>query len=325
MPSSGENRATFPNRPKRWEGAPPLRRSPGLHASSGFPKSDQYQSYSTSSFNLSYHSLATFDLSVPSSTAVFNALEAVKTKQARLTQETPDDLFETLNHGKEEARINALRELTALGDARLEEFLSRTLKEVESGPWLFALIDSAEKTDILEENHRRAVAASLLAQALRLRDTQEAAGEHSLWSAIRRFASLAEEKDAPTLLSFIRPEDRGATRQVALQALLHIFETSAPTLEAPTLQIRVCDLAKKYLDPDWLITPTNNVLAMNCFCAAAVMHAPELDDLTDRLLSLGKKRLVSQCCRRLSRSLKRRRSGSLDIIDRCIQKLRREP
>jgi hypothetical protein len=238
-----------------------------------------------------------------------------------------DDVFRILTEGRGEARIMALLMLLSEGDPRLESFLrdelAKKTQEIDR-TWLCALIDAVEQIEIQQAEIETEITTSMWEHARNMRDSLDVIIEHAFWSAIRIFASGIPAEDALKLLTFLRPEDQSYTRQVTLQSLCHIFEVDDLPAEAKALTDRVQTLADKYLDPDWLISPENNVLAMNAFCAAAVMGVPKLKALTKKLIKLDRRRLISQVHRQLSQSLPRAKNQPRPWLERCISLLKQE-
>jgi len=158
----------------------------------------------------------------------------------------------------------------------------------------------------------------MLATATSLRDSSAAGVEHALWAAVRTFAAVASLEQVAELIEFLRPEEVGTTRQVALQAIQHMLELEpAPgTREVKRLVERTKELALKYLDNDFLTSPEAVALATAAYCAAVLADAPGSDELTARLVSLSRKRMLKRSREVISnaKTARERRGFAVDSL-----------
>lgn len=199
-------------------------------------------------------------------------------------------------------RAACMSELAERSDAKLPSFVVQALDWTNADPrFRDALLATAEVMQVSDPALRERLEGALLRVATMLRDRPELSSERSLWAAVRRYASLVPQARVSGLLAFLRSADALTTRQVALQGTQNVFSVEPPGALAPlsALRERVRELALKYLDADWLVSPENNALALNAFCASAAAGEPELMALTDRLCALGKPRLRAQAAQKL--------------------------
>jgi len=156
------------------------------------------------------------------------------------------------------------------------------------------LLALAERVDVTNAGQRAALADALIAHARLLRDTDDAAADPPLWSALRRFASLVGPERAPELLAFMRPTDGATTRQAALLGVHSILElrdmSGGPAADG--LRQRLAGLAGKYLDLDWLTSGQNGALATAALTAAVLAETTNSRALVEQAVGLGRDRLV---------------------------------
>ena len=241
-----------------------------------------------------------------------------------LTSQEDGHLIAKLEAPETHSRDFLVEVINALIDREsplLEPFLAKTLNNDKlQRPWLDILVYAAENAELRDARHCAAIGKGLLARSIALRDASEVDAEPVLWSALRRYASLVANREAENLLTFLRPEDRRMTRQVALQGLYNILEIEPLTDETGKVDERIRSLAAKYLDTDWVISPENTVMADQVFCLAALAGVAELDDFTERLIALGQVGLVERCHRRLVKAADLRQQVPGHLA-RCLTRL----
>ena len=192
-------------------------------------------------------------------------------------------------------RCSVLAELIRRKDRALPSFILSELS-VDDLPesWRGTLILAAEDVVFPERGQRARLKQLLLDAGTALRDSLRVESEPAFWAAIRRFASLASQADAPCLLRFLRPADGVAARQLAFQALQNIFASSPPSDPEALIALRdrVADLALKYLDVDLLTPGENASLAQNACHALAALGDERLPDCARRLLASDRPWLI---------------------------------
>lgn len=188
-------------------------------------------------------------------------------------------------------------------------------------PELDHLLREAEQTRVSDPQQREDLRTLLLRHARQLRDTDDAAAEPLLWSAIRRFSSIAPPEQAFALVEFLRPSDRANVRQSALLGLYSILElrSLADHANSAHLRLRLTELARKYLDPDWLVSGQNSALALSAFTAAALAEVPDILELAHQLRSLKRDRLHRRAIEKLEAACANRRRRTLDVPETLRQ------
>jgi hypothetical protein len=162
--------------------------------------------------------------------------------------------------------------------------------------WRDDLIHAADETRCADLQTRQELVTSLLQQAYALRDDPDPSADPPLWAALRTIGRYAQASEATVLLQFLRPQDRGKTRQVALQSLQTIFGRFADAHDVwhqEVIQRRLEELVAKYLDSDFLTTGANTALAANAFAATVLATPSVATALTDRVLELRNASLAS--------------------------------
>ena len=186
---------------------------------------------------------------------------------------------------------------------------------------LSELLLLAETVQITDPEQRGDFLAILLKHAQHLRDSNSAAADPPLWSALRRFASLAPPDSAFELVEFLRPTDSATTRQSALLGLYSILELRPLPYDArlDLLHSRLTELTRKYLDLDWLVSGQNTALALASFTAAILAEVPSALTLAQKLKSLGRPRLTHRSITNLELACKSRAERGLPVPDRIYQ------
>lgn len=218
------------------------------------------------------------------------------------------DVMRDLSHHLD-ARTAALAELVAEGHPDLPAFLASSLEREDlAPPWRDALIFAAEQTQVPDVASRTRLMEALWRRALTLRDT----GEAPLWSAIRRYASMAPVEESGRLLEFLQPDARPLTLQVTMQSLVNIFGAGSVPRSPATERIlaKVHAVALERIDPSTVRSPEDAALAFCCYQAAAALDDPALDELSARLEQLGRRRLTERAAKlREELALARTRGG----------------
>lgn len=181
----------------------------------------------------------------------------------------------------------------------------------------------AEQVRIPDPHQRAEMATALLTIARSLRDANEATADPPLWSALRRFGSLATPDLAPALADFLRPNDSATTRQAALLAIQSILEFRQATEGAETerLRLRLHELASKYLDPDWLVSGPNSALGLAAFVAAVLAQVSSAPSLARQMTTLGRARLLGRSLQALAEAHAARLAHGAPISETLTQVL----
>jgi hypothetical protein len=203
----------------------------------------------------------------------------------------------------EEERADLILYLAEENDQHVPQYLVDQLRRSDLSPkWRNALIFAAEAVEVLKPETRTALAQALLARAQELNGSGDAQSLPALWVALRRFVSLAGPEGLTSLTGFLS-SDRNGVRQVVLQTSQNAFASAPPGKsllgQLHPLTVRVSQLAGKYLDPDWLISPQNAALAMNALHAAAVLGDANLISYSHTLSGTGKDWLIGRIRRAL--------------------------
>jgi hypothetical protein len=210
-----------------------------------------------------------------------------------------------------EAKIAALEDLVDARHPDLPRFLADALEASDLAPaWRDALIYAVEHTQVTDPTLRPRVIASLLRHARVLRDEGSGA---TLWSAVRRYASMVPVDASDGLLEFLRPEDVATTKQVALQGIFNIYsvERHRHCTARDRLRERVHALAMEHIDPERACDATQVALAHVCLRAAAALEHPALDDLLLRLESLGFRRITERAVALVNQLKEQRTRGEV--------------
>lgn len=208
-------------------------------------------------------------------------------------------------------RIAALEELIARRDPALPRYLLDELereRERDDLPtaWRDHVIFAAEDVDFLEEADRTRLRARLFDLADRMCDPAKAPGNpEALWSAVRRFTSLISpdlvEVEVQRLLRFLRAGGPLLLHQATLQAVQNLFAAAPPECPKAIEQLRrrAAELAKQFLIPDIVSSPSNAALAINAVHSLAVLGDRHLGDVIRQVCRLNKRWMADQLCRRL--------------------------
>ena len=151
------------------------------------------------------------------------------------------------------------------------------------------VVVAAEQVQVDNLELRKRLTVALHRNLHTLLGTGQSRYEHAIWSAIRKYASLIEQFEVSTLLPFLTGKSTLATRQVVLQAIHAIFQRSpVKTFDlVRDLAGRVAEIAEKYIDPDLVISPENNSLALNAFVALAALGDPRTSQLAKRVKEIA--------------------------------------
>lgn len=220
-----------------------------------------------------------------------------------LSAETAHDADELSPTSTSEALIRALRQPTI------------------PHPELYHLLLEAEQIRVSDLQQREELRSLLLRHARQLRDNDDATSEPLLWSALRRFSSLAAPEQAIALAEFLRPSDRANVRQSALLGLYSILElrSLADDADSALLRLRLTELARKYLDPDWLVSGQNSAIALAAFTAAALADVPDGLQLAHQLRSLKRDRLLRRAIEKLEAACASRQRRSLNVPETLLR------
>jgi len=217
---------------------------------------------------------------------------------------------------------DALRELIADNSCLAPKALLGALaQENLPMPSLYELLLLAERARFVDPKHREELSILLLMHARSLRDLDDDVANPPLWTAIRRFASLAPPESAVELDEFLRPNDSAEIRQSALLGIYSILELrSLPeSANASALRSRLTELTHKYLDPDWLVSGQNTALALGAFTAAVLTEAKSAPILAEKLRGLGRTRLLRRAVSRLEGAVRSRHERGLPVSSQIHQ------
>lgn len=139
---------------------------------------------------------------------------------------------------------------------------------------------------IEDQGLRERLRVGLFTLAIALRDDRRASTRPLIYSALRRYATLVDERNVDSLLAFLTEADDAATRQCALQCVQTVFFRSPPTLPHDALIQRIGELVERYLHPDVLVDPAMRSLAANAAVALSVASPATAEDVARRIHSL---------------------------------------
>jgi len=217
---------------------------------------------------------------------------------------------------------DALRELISDNSCLAPKALLGALRQDNlTMPSLYELLLLAEHARVIDPKHREEFGILLLRHARSLRDLDDDAANPPLWTAIRRFASLAPPESAVELVEFLRPNDSAEIRQSALLGIYSILELrSLPEIvNASALRSRLTELTHKYLDHDWLVSGQNTALALGAFTAAVLTEAESAPILAEKLRGLGRTRLLRRAVSRLEGAVRSRHERGLPVSSQLHQ------
>jgi hypothetical protein len=186
----------------------------------------------------------------------------------------------------------AMKAVESLLDAVLRENALDDLASLSEALWALELAEIDDPAD------RERLAPALFDLAVKLRDDARARATPTLWSALRRFATVVSASAAEQLLAFLREEDDADARQLALQCVQTVFFLrGAASDEATALTERVRQLHDLYLRADILIDPKMRALAANAAVALSALAPDSAVAIARRVHELarpGVTRLVAQ-------------------------------
>jgi hypothetical protein len=215
-------------------------------------------------------------------------------------------------------RLAALQELTRRDSPDLDRAILAGLRERGADErWKRALVVFAERTSPKDASVRSELVDELLAAAVELRDAADSGADEPMWAAIRMFGSLAPVARLHELLAFLRSQDRGTTRQVALQGMWSMLEGETPreSSELESVRKRVSELAAKYLDNDLLVSGPAVSLATFAYCVSVLLEASASPELTKQLLSLGRPRMVARSATIIKEAIGKRQQRGVSVDD----------
>jgi hypothetical protein len=224
-----------------------------------------------------------------------------------------------------EARCRLLQTLISDDEATAAQFIAEELNRADLPHlWRNYLILCAENVQFAGEPLRTMLRARLFELANVLRKSNESEIRSIVFSAIRTYASLLDQSDAASLLTFLEPPALVETRLVALHCIVHLFESSPPqSVRAfPALSNRVFDLAEKFLDRDWLVPGEKAAIGENAAHALAAMGDERLRDCVTRIKALQLPWLSRHVSRKLDSTLRawKARVGHLSAVYDFVQK-----
>jgi hypothetical protein len=220
------------------------------------------------------------------------------------------------------SRVSALRESVD----RDAPFLPPLIVSLLSGPDLAAelrnaLLWATERVQFRDPPAREQLAASLLRHAVALRQARPGPDEHAMWAALRRYGTLIHETEAELApyLQFL--EDlTSSTQEVALRSLANVFSVNppAPSLVLGSVRARVVEVARGCLDPAWLKPGERGALALSAYVTAAVLVVGPVDELTERIIGLGKRWLLRQAIQELAPTLEQWRRAEVGPAEHAL-------
>jgi hypothetical protein len=153
---------------------------------------------------------------------------------------------------------------------------------------LLQILGNVEDLDFEDLGHRARLAPALYQAALSLRE-RPSTHEPLVWSALRRFASLAPEKDIALLVRFMGDENRIHTRICALQCVQHAFYGQDPQTPVDArLAERLEHLCVENLTAEILDNHDvqHSVLALNAAVSFTILKPEEIPSIAQHLRAL---------------------------------------
>ncbi len=227
---------------------------------------------------------------------------------AQTLKEAPRDTWAALRDDTTSVglRCALLEELACTREEDAARFVVEQLyREDLPRPWRDCLVLLAERVQFRDDIMR----AKLRDRLFEIAATLSRSGDHTakpiVFSAIRCYGSLIASEDAHSLLPFLEPARVIETRLVALQSIVHLFN-SQPLQNgaaASSLADRVFDLAEKFLDRDWLVAGEKAAIGQNATHALAAMGDPRLFACIERIKTLALPWLSRQVAAKLKATL----------------------
>jgi hypothetical protein len=193
--------------------------------------------------------------------------------------------------------------------------LAQIMLPQDQSEWRNALIFAAEDTRFTSESDQRDLAKALHDLAAEMRDSPQANDELAVYSAIRRYASLIEVDELPTLVEFLTQGSEIDTRLVASQSVSAILERSLISGDRRrfmSLADRLYVMIDKLVDSDVLTPGELSAIAEEAICALAALSDPRIDNVIARLASLDWPWFMDQLRSRVSLFLNESGDAGLD-------------
>lgn len=155
-----------------------------------------------------------------------------------------------------------------------------------------SLIHQAEVAAIKDPILRDRITQSLIRHALDLRNFPSS---YTLWSAIRRFASMVPIEQSDVLLEFMRPEDESKTIQAALEGVFSIYSVGPfrNTDVSNRLRKRVLELATIWINPAKVVSSGDAALALACYKASLALRADPEGAMFEGIQSLNRRVILN--------------------------------
>jgi hypothetical protein len=193
-----------------------------------------------------------------------------------------------------EVRVDALRYWVRLDPDNAATFVVEQLERADlDTPWCRALVFATDHLTLANNDLRARLSRRLLSYAQHVANRRDE--QPALWAALRQYASIAQERRANDLLPFLDGR-HASTRQSALQAVQIIFSSRPPAIadSIEDLRTRIGELARIYLDRDFMTSAENGALALNLFLTAAAVLHPDLDSFAQAVVAIGRRYLTRQ-------------------------------
>lgn len=217
-----------------------------------------------------------------------------------------------------ELRCHLLQRLISSDEDRAAQFIVDQLCSDDlSHPWRDALILFVENAQVSDVVLRHRLKERLFQLASVLRESRNARMRPIVCSAIRTYVSLISPSDADSLLAFLKPPSLIETRLVTLQSIVHLCEShSTQRAEIPKpLSDRICELAEKFLDRDWLVPGEKAAIGENATHALAAIGDERVGACVERIRLLGMGWLCRHVARKLDTTLQTWRAEGIDTSE----------
>jgi hypothetical protein len=193
-------------------------------------------------------------------------------------------------------RVAALHEWMAESPADASNFILRNLSDPsipsDLRDSLVFLAEQARYTDPCEQDQ---LVKALTNIATNLMNSTEPTSEHVVWSAIRRVASILPASRLDDLRCFLRNSGKVDTRIVALQGIVHAFESKPGSAELlPLLCDRIYEMAVKLTDEDVLTAGESSAVLELAICALYALGDPRAAEAHQKVRGLGWDWLTTQ-------------------------------
>jgi hypothetical protein len=191
-------------------------------------------------------------------------------------------------------RVAALGELAERGDPHLLGYIVNELSARALNPaWRQALLLAAERAP-LGSVDAKSLSTTLMRHVVALDAIGGPESKPAIWAALRRIGSVADSGVLTVLLPLLASTDM-QTRQATLQAITAIAR-AASHQGAEEVSQRMLELARKYLDADWLVSGPNIAMAANAVRAAVATNGVSVrDEFTVRIREIGRPALERLC------------------------------